>query len=90
LVVAPLEETQGLLSRFDCVYSGYITQGDAEGALVGCYEPTAQVLLLRCTTGTGIGISDNNRFLRHRDAPICKDHHTGTSRYRYLAAISCH
>ena len=29
LVVASLEETWGLLSRFDCVYSGYITQGSA-------------------------------------------------------------
>jgi len=33
LVVASLEETQGLLSRFDCVYSGYITQGCPGGAL---------------------------------------------------------
>ena len=29
LVVASLEETQGLLSRFDSVYSGYITRGGA-------------------------------------------------------------
>ena len=43
LVVAPLEKTQRLLSRFDSVYPGYITQGSAEGALVGCYEPTGYV-----------------------------------------------
>ena len=49
LVVASLEETWGLLSRFDCVYSGYITQGCAGGALVGCYEPTCQVLLFPYT-----------------------------------------
>jgi hypothetical protein len=35
LVVASLQGAQGLLSRFDCVYSGYITQGCAGGALVG-------------------------------------------------------
>ena len=34
LVVASLEETQGLLSRFDSVYLGYITQGVPAGALV--------------------------------------------------------
>ena len=49
LVVASLEETWGLLSRFDCVYSGYITQGCAGGALVGCYEPTCHMLLFPCT-----------------------------------------
>jgi hypothetical protein len=35
LAVAFFEEAQGLLSRFDCVYSGYITQEDAGGALAG-------------------------------------------------------
>jgi hypothetical protein len=35
LVVASLEETQGVLSRSDCVYSDYITQGCTGGALVG-------------------------------------------------------
>jgi len=49
LVVASLEETWGLLSRFDCVYSGYITQGCTGGALVGCYEPTCQELLFPYT-----------------------------------------
>ena len=50
LMVASLEETWGLLSRFDCVYSGYITQGCAgPGALVGCYEPTCQMLLFPYT-----------------------------------------
>jgi hypothetical protein len=44
-VVTALEEAQGLLSRFDCVYLGYITKGVPAGALAGCYEPTAQVLL---------------------------------------------
>ena len=48
-VVAPLGETQGLLSRFDCVYSDYITQGCAGVALVGCYEPTCQMLLFSFT-----------------------------------------
>jgi hypothetical protein len=47
LAVAFLEEAQGLLSRFVCVYLpvGYITQGGAGVGLAGCYEPTAQVLL---------------------------------------------
>ena len=51
LAVASLEETQGLLSRLVCVYLGYITQKGAlvGSALSGCYEPTAQVLLYRCT-----------------------------------------
>ena len=49
LAVASLEETRGLLSRFDCVYSDYITQGCAGGALAGCYEPTCQVLLFPYT-----------------------------------------
>ena len=49
LVVASLEETRGLLSRFDCVYSGYITQECPGGALAGCYEPTCQVLLFPYT-----------------------------------------
>jgi hypothetical protein len=31
-----ITRAQGLLSRFDCVYSGYITRGGAGGALVGC------------------------------------------------------
>jgi hypothetical protein len=35
---------QGALSRFVCVYFGYITQGCAGGALAGCYEPTCQML----------------------------------------------
>ena len=52
LMVASLEETWGLLSRFDCVYSGYITQGCAGGALVGCYEPTCQMLLFPYTQAT--------------------------------------
>ena len=47
--MASLEETQGLLSRFDSVYLGYITQGGAGGALAGCYEPTCQVLLFPYT-----------------------------------------
>ena len=38
-----------MLSHFDCMYSGYITQGCAGGALVGCYEPTCQVLLFPYT-----------------------------------------
>ena len=33
LAVASLKETRGLLSRFDCVYSDYITQGCPGGAL---------------------------------------------------------
>ena len=57
LVAASLEEMWGLLSRFDCVHSGYITQGcpgprgcSASVALVvGCYEPTCQVLLFSYT-----------------------------------------
>jgi hypothetical protein len=51
IVVASLEETGGLLLRFDCVYrySDYITQECAEGALAGCYEPTCQVLLFPYT-----------------------------------------
>ena len=50
--------SEGLLSRFDCVYrySGYITRGPSRGgagaALVGCYEPTAQVLLFSYTQST--------------------------------------
>ena len=52
LVVASLEETQGLLSRFDCVYSGYITQGGTGGALVGCYELRCQMLLFPYTLST--------------------------------------
>jgi hypothetical protein len=43
LVVASLEETQGLLSRFDSVYLGYITQGGAGGALA-----VAMSLRARC------------------------------------------
>jgi len=43
LVVAPLEETRGLLSRFDCVCSGYITQGCPGGALA-----VAMSLRARC------------------------------------------
>jgi hypothetical protein len=43
LVVASLEETQGVLSRSDCVYSGYITQGCAGGALA-----VAMSLRARC------------------------------------------
>ena len=54
LVVASLEETQGLLSRFDSVYLGYITQGGAGGALAGCYEPTCQVLLFPYTRIEGL------------------------------------
>jgi len=48
LVIA-LQEAQGLLSRFDSVYSGYITRGGAGVALVGCYEPKCQVLLFPYT-----------------------------------------
>ena len=48
-VVTALEEAQGLLSRFDSVYLGYITQGGAGVALVGCYEPTCQMLLFPYT-----------------------------------------
>jgi hypothetical protein len=44
-LVTAFQEAQGLLSRFDFVYLGYIAQGVSAGALVGCYEPTAQVLL---------------------------------------------
>jgi hypothetical protein len=44
-----LEEAQGLLSRFVCVYLGYITQGGAGVGLAGCYEPTCQVLLFPYT-----------------------------------------
>ena len=40
---------QELLWRFDCVYSGYITQGGAGGALVGCCEPTCKMLLFPYT-----------------------------------------
>ena len=36
---------RSLLSRFVCVCLGYVTQGGAGGALVGCYEPTCQMLL---------------------------------------------
>jgi hypothetical protein len=43
LVVASLEETRGLLSRFDCVYSDYITQGCPGGALA-----VAMSLRARC------------------------------------------
>ena len=39
----------GGVSLFDCVYSGYITPGCAGGALVGCYEPTCQMLLFAFT-----------------------------------------
>jgi hypothetical protein len=53
LAVASLEEMQGLLSCFVCVYRyldyRYITQGGVGSALVGCYEPTAQVLLFPYT-----------------------------------------
>jgi hypothetical protein len=31
------------------VYSGYITQGGAGGALVGCHEPACQMLLFPYT-----------------------------------------
>ena len=44
-----IEEAQRLLSRLVCVYFGYISQGAAGGALAGCYEPTAQVLLYSYT-----------------------------------------
>ena len=43
LAVASLKETWGLLSRFDCVYSGYITQGCPGGALA-----VAMSLRARC------------------------------------------
>jgi len=43
-VVTALQEAQGLLSRFVCVYLGYIAQGVPAGALVGRYEPTCQML----------------------------------------------
>ena len=48
-MVASLEGARGLLSRFDCVYSDYITQGCLGGALAGCYEPTCQELLFPYT-----------------------------------------
>ena len=44
-----LEGTRGVFSRFDRVYSDYITQGCLGGALAGCYEPTCQVLLFSYT-----------------------------------------
>jgi hypothetical protein len=43
LAVASLEQTRGLLSRFDRVYSGYITQGCPGGALA-----VAMSLRARC------------------------------------------
>ena len=49
LVVVSLEETRGLLSRFDRVCSDCITQGCAGGTLAGCYEPMCQMLLFPYT-----------------------------------------
>jgi hypothetical protein len=49
LAVVFLELAQGLLSRFVCVYLGYITQGCAGGAVAGCYEPTCQMLVFPYT-----------------------------------------
>ena len=43
LAVASLKETRGLLSRFECVYSDYITQGCPGGALA-----VAMSLRARC------------------------------------------
>jgi hypothetical protein len=43
LAVASLKETRWVLSRFDCVYSGYITQGCPGGALA-----VAMSLRARC------------------------------------------
>ena len=43
LAVASLKATWGLLSRFDCVYSGYITQGCPGSALA-----VAMSLRVRC------------------------------------------
>jgi hypothetical protein len=77
LVVASLGETRGLLSRFDCAYSGYITQGGAGGALVGCYEPTAQVLLHSVfidTHSSSTGTLCLRHFLR-QILPACRYRH---------------
>ena len=48
-----------MLSRFVCVHLGYIAQGVSAGALVGCYEPTAQVLLFPPTQASAgkLGVS---------------------------------
>ena len=47
-MVASLEEAQGLLSHFDSLYLGYITQGGAGVALAGCYEPSRLSLRAGC------------------------------------------
>jgi len=73
LVVASLEETWGLLSRFDCVYSGYITQGCAGGALVGCYEPTCQMLLFPYTHQR----NHQSRGRRLSRGALCRDRTRG-------------
>jgi len=39
---------------------GYITQGVPVGALVGCYEPTAQVLLYSYTHTLSPSVSNSN------------------------------
>ena len=64
LAVASLKETRGVLWRFDSLYSCYITQGGAGGALAGCYEPTAQVLLYSYTlSGNGPTLTSTLKFL---------------------------
>jgi hypothetical protein len=48
-----------MLSRFVCVHLGYIAQEVSAGALVGCYEPIAQVLLFPHTQASAgkLGVS---------------------------------
>ena len=100
LGVASLEETQGLLSRFDRVYSGYITQGCAGGALAGGYEPTCQMLLFSYTHshhGTGTAIKAWNRleYSHHGTGTACARETTGTvceslSFYKYKKYTRLH
>ena len=59
LAVTFLEETQTLLSRFVCVYFGYISQGAAVVALAGCHEPTCQMLLFPYTHFTVVWEADD-------------------------------
>jgi hypothetical protein len=51
LVVASLKETQGLLSRFDCVYSDYTTQGCLGGALAVAMSLRARCFFFHTHTG---------------------------------------
>jgi hypothetical protein len=75
-VVASLEETQGLLSRFDCVYLGYTTQGCEGVALAGWYEPTCQVLLFPYTRASMVELDAQTQ--RHKctygTAPVAPFH----------------